>query len=329
MTGVQTCALPIWNGFSINVENKFCYDSIIQILKSNISHGYKEDFEKVQKSLKTTNIEYLLSNLIKLINLGKDLAIINDESLEKMRKLYQLSQEGLIKAITDTNPKYTELNINKLIKITDEINKFNNIFTLNYDTLLYHIIMLHNDKYEKDETEFKFSDYFRYVDSNLVFYECAESPEYKYVYYLHGALFLYKSLNGNYTKVKADESSPLLDVISSRISENKFPIFVCEGETDDKKRYIMEDHYLSFCLRKFKTEGSIVVYGMSFCDSDSHIIEILKQYKSKIAISIFKGNKADKMLIDEKKRIQSKIHKFGEKIKFFDSSTLFNVANVI
>ncbi len=321
--------LLLGNGFAINLHDKFNYISLNKLIESMLTSEHKLMLSKMMIFFKTTNIEYILSNLIDLVNLGKELSIIPDSKLEELRSFYKEVREGLVKAINATNPPYDDLNINALLKVSEEIAEFNNIFTINYDTLLYHIIMLHNDKYNQGHTKYKFSDLFRtYRNRELLFDECEEKDPYKYIYYLHGALFICRNIDYFNHKIVAGEKSKLLGLISHRINSNKLPIFVCEGKHDEKRRYINEDNYLSFCFRKFHKNQTIVIYGMSFGKFDEHIIEIIKKYKNQIAISIYKGNRKDYDIKKEMKDIRIKISSGEKKILFFDSSTLFNVSDV-
>ena len=41
-----------------------------------------------------------------------------------------------------------------------QLNRFNDVFTLNYDLYLYRIILVLNDKYRRDENVRQYSDYF-------------------------------------------------------------------------------------------------------------------------------------------------------------------------
>lgn len=70
--------------------------------------------------------------------------------------------------------------------------------------------------------------------------------------------------------------------------EETVPLFVAEGNAEDKLSTIKSSDYLSFAYGEFaKHKGSLVIFGHGLGESDQHILDAIRKAKpGKIAISI-------------------------------------------
>lgn len=146
------------------------------------------------------------------------------------------------------------------------LSRFELIFTLNYDLLLYWTI-LHAARQHTDG--FAFGDE---IDGFRTFNEGAPCS----THYLHGALHLFcndeletqKRIVTNYT---------IIDDITETIrSHGRLPLFVAEGTTTQKKGRINSVPYLRYCYDKLANiEGSLFVYGHSAQPNDHHIYDAI------------------------------------------------------
>jgi hypothetical protein len=105
------------------------------------------------------------------------------------------------------------------------LSQFDNIFTLNYDVLLYWALM----QDEVDEIRLRPDDGFRHPEDDpdlpYVSWQQAQNAS---VHYLHGALHLFDQETEiiKYTWSKTDKA--IVDQIREALDEDKYPLFVAE-----------------------------------------------------------------------------------------------------
>lgn len=130
--------LLLGNGFSINISNMFNYNSLYEVFLSEAEKHYKTLFQKFE----TTNFELILEHLKHTVTVNKIFDIEFQEINESIQKL----KEGLIQSIKTIHPRQADINHQLLKSLTKQIvTNFNDVYTLNYDLFLYHIIMKSND----------------------------------------------------------------------------------------------------------------------------------------------------------------------------------------
>ena len=233
-------------------------------------------------------------------------------------------RDGLIQAIEAKHPRKTNVNWQQLQTISQAFDNFGDIFTLNYDALLYHIIMIGVDRHTNSSSIRPYNDYFwKRIDSRyLEFQDYQDIKKYKHVYYLHGALFIFKPSSAE-LKIKSYNGDELVECIAHEIAQSKFPLFVSEGSAKDKELAISRSSYLSFALRKLKeTDKSLVIYGTSLSDPDKHIVTAINRRRRNIAYAVYVKDKTQEQLQAELKIIQDRLT-YNIKLEFFDASTLF------
>ena len=124
------------------------------------------------------------------------------------------------------------------------------IYTLNYDLLLYWILM-HDDELldGSDPTiEFSASDGFGNEeddpDADYVVWQGETGAHSAKVHFLHGALHLFDAGNELQKFTWVRTSAPLIDQARAAIEADKFPLFVAEGSSHQKKTKIRHNAYL-------------------------------------------------------------------------------------
>ena len=100
------------------------------------------------------------------------------------------------------------------------------------------------------------------------------------VHYLHGALHLFDRGDEitKYTWSKTDKA--IVDQIREALDEDRFPLFVSEGDSVSKRRRILHNAYLHKALRSFKSccnpaANAIVIFGHSLSKNDNHILRCI------------------------------------------------------
>jgi hypothetical protein len=318
-TKFKEADLLLGNGFSLNFSDRFDYNSLFEEFLSNCSPENRHTFEH----FKTSNFEFILEKLSHAREVNQIFGI----KTSKIEEAIEYLKDGLIKTIQTIHPRAGDIDKERLKGIAAQLDRFNDIFTLNYDLFLYHIIMILLDMHKAATNVRPYSDYFwdRYSTQFLKFVDHQDYPQYKLLYYLHGALFLFQESFDNIFKLrKADDSPELVELIREVIQEGRIPLFVSEGKHEQKMETINRSYYLQFALEKLENaESSLVIFGTSLSDQDQHIVDAINQNKRELAVSIHVGTKSGEAVEEEKYRINKKFAK--HKVKFFNSETLFKL----
>lgn len=273
------------NGFSIACKsNIFSYGSLFERANfGNLSLNAKSafeilnttDFEEVMKALKSA------SQLVNLYsNNDSELAFTLEDDAVKLR-------EVLVNAIALNHPaepaEISEESYNHCVKF---INNFHNIYTMNYDLLLYWTIM-HEDKNRQVYDDGFRSSKAKYED--YVVWEVQKTDN-QNVFYLHGALHLFDAKHKIIKYTWINTGTKLIDQIRDSLEKNMFPLIVAEGKSHQKLSHINHNTYLARCYRSFaKISNSLYIYGHSLADNDEHILRLIEEnYKIKnVFISIY------------------------------------------
>jgi len=147
------------------------------------------------------------------------------------------------------------------------INHFTSIFTLNYDLLLYWIILnaagnAHSDGFGLGGT----------VNGFRTFTETANCN----TYYLHGALHLFLGSQRETRKRVVTTATIINDIADTIRNTGHLPLFVAEGTTIEKMDRINSVPYLRACYDKLrKLSDNLFVFGHSVGENDEHIYDAI------------------------------------------------------
>lgn len=300
-------SLLLGNGFSLMFDQKFDYNSLYDKSKSSFS----EELNVVFEEFETKNFEKIL----RYLELTKKVNRISKIEYSKIDKMIIELKEGKWKSIFESHPKPNEVNKELLISITRKIRFFSKIFTTNYDLLLYYMIMYLSNTFgdmfsEKHE-----------IPHHLKFIEDDDKRE-KYVYYLHGCLFLMEHLDSTSKITKDKSDNDLLDRIKIEFDKPfSVSVFVTEGNSERKLKSIYSNNYLKYCFKSFENDPNetILIYGHSLSEEDNHIVDVLdNNYETCIICLYFSNRKEEQRL---KKSYSSKFN--NANLIFVDSKTVF------
>lgn len=309
------------NGFSVNITPRLRYDSLFDKFLTECQPKGKRIF----RSFGTTNFEIILQKLSNAKDVNRIFGIETSEIEDSVEGL----KDGLVRTIGAVHPRWAETDPVQLERIALELNRFHNVYTLNYDLYLYRIILILKDKRRNDANIGQYSDYFweGYDDNFLCFDTSKKFEGYRHPYYLHGALFLFKESSYDLKLKKANSNEELMEVIENNIREGRMPLFVSEGTYSQKMEAIGQSTYLRFTLDKLKeSESSLVIFGTSLSDPDKHIVDAINRNNRDLAISIHIGTKSKDQLKSIEHYIKSKFP--SHKVRFFNSDTLFHFLNI-
>ena len=280
--------LLLGNGFSIACSETFKYPSLLAAADfssdSRLPEVFKtlgtEDFEKAIRRLQDAS---------RILPIYKNVISGADKMVDEMAGNAEALKSILVSTIANTHPRSNSNFIdfeacrNFLSHFLGRDNEEGNVYTLNYDLLLYWARVnkypyLGNDGFGHDK------------DRNIIW--GSENPQ--TVHYLHGALHLFYTRLG-LQKHTWEWNSPLQKRVQDAISAGNFPLFVAEGESTQKLYKIERNAYLRHCHQNFvekmgQGEGALFIFGHSLSESDSHILNCIVEGKIPMVYVSLRGD---------------------------------------
>ena len=211
------------------------------------------------------------------------------------------------------------------------LKRFDNIFTVNIDPLLYFEIML-----EREEQLYSFCDGFdgdRFIPQAVVTNRLEDKQCARRVYFLHGAWFI----QANYKKEGLNQEPIRTMTFRSEINREKglasppsrslndlfngekelLPLAIIEDRAKTKQYLINESVYLRYCQKQLrKVEGNLLVFGMSFNDNE-HILKVLNDCRAQqIFVSCYDKVGSLEVNRDFYKKMFEKFDSLREKISY-------------
>jgi len=274
--------------------------------------------------LKTTDFEIVMDALRQATKLIRLYSPKNKKLSKRLNKDAKGLKEVLVDAIAGSHPSFPADIPTEAYRFCKKfLNRFNRIYTLNYDLLLYWTAM-------QDEVQppIKCDDGFRTPDDKTAEYVTWE-PENTYqqnIYYLHGGLHIFDAGHEiqKYTWVRTGVR--LMDQIRSALDNELYPLFVAEGSSSQKLEKIRHSDYLSKAYRSFSAiKDPLFIYGHSLADNDKHFLRLIEKGKvSQVFVGLHGNpNKESNMKIILRARsLSTQRGKYNPlSVEFFDSKT--------
>ncbi len=267
------------NGFSISCRpDIFVYGKLFE----------RADFSELSPSAKLAFEALDTQDFEKVIKVLRDASAVltayegaDSDLIEQLRRDADGLREVLVQAIASSHPDWPG-------EITDEEYKscrmflanFDNVYTLNYDLLLYWAVM-----HDEDDIKIKSDDGFRTpeddFDSEYVVWEAGTSRG-QNIWYLHGALYVFDAGTEIQKYTWVNTGQRLIDQIRDALERNYFPLFVAEGASNEKLDRIMHSEYLAKGKRSFSSiQGALFIHGHSLAANDEHFLKTIEKGKIK------------------------------------------------
>lgn len=286
--------LIISNGASVALHQKFRFDSLKE--EAEKLRLFNDDISKLFIEFDTSDFELILRLVwhAKLIN--KHLGIVD----QKLDSAYENIKQALIKVVKEVHCEHSDI-ADQLPQLYQFTKQFRTVVSLNYDLILYWILMYGN----RNEDGHRFKDCFQGSGLFRNNWQDLRNPirkekEVTLSLYQHGNLSIFRDAKNTETKVQRGDFEGLLEVITSQWEDNKIPLFVAEGTGTKKLESIKSSSYLSTIFYEvlpdlITQKANLVIYGWSLGKQESHLVkQIFKNKQSgKVAISIFQNNQEE------------------------------------
>ncbi|UCS93810.1 DUF4917 family protein [Echinicola marina] len=323
--------LLLGNGFSMSYDASiFSYNKLAEFLQNLDNPVLQQLFEII----KTSNFELLmeqLENVAKIANVfGADKNVV-----DKINEASSSLKQSLIEAIKELHPEHVfAVSEEKSKACANFLNSYlegdGNVFTTNYDLLLYWVLMRNNLDKKGDGFGREAEESEEWIPEEEIQWSelrWGKNKESQSIYYVHGALHLFDA-GINIIKEEYTNEHVLLENVKARMKQKEYPIFVTAGNGTEKLSHIRHNNYLSYCYDELSSiSGSLICFGFGFGPYDEHIIGAINKaakgrkdengtfYK---LFSIYIGVYTEKDL----KHIQSIEDKFKCKVNLFDAKTV-------
>lgn len=266
----KTVSLLMGNGFSIAYDsNMFSYNKLAEFIKNIGSINAKKLFN----IFGTSNFELIMEQLDKTLKISEEFGA-NENFIENIKSSTEELKNNLINAVSGLHPEQVfDMSESKSKNCKNFFKLFTKtkgeLFTTNYDLLMYWVLMRNEDIKEFVSDGFGGNDFEGIIWGN--------NKDSQNIHFLHGALQIFD--NGiEIEKETYNGKNYVLDNIKDRIKNNQYPVFVTSGNGDDKLKQIKHNSYLSFCYdRLCNVEDSLVTFGFNFGDYDDHIVKAINK----------------------------------------------------
>jgi len=280
------------NGFSISCRpDIFVYGRLFERADfSDLSPSAKLAFE----ALETQDFE-------KVISVLRDAgALLTAYSGAKTGLIQQLQEDAdglrevLVQTIASSHPAWPgDISDSEYASCRAFLSNFNNVYTLNYDLLLYWAVM-HDADGKKIDSDDGFRTPEDDFESEYVVWE-PETSRRQNIWYLHGALHVFDAgiEIQKYTWINTGQR--LIEQIRDALEMNLFPLFVAEGKSNEKLDRIMHSEYLAKGKRSFSSiQGALFIHGHSLASNDEHFLKVIEKGKIKhIYVGLFGDENSD------------------------------------
>lgn len=312
-------SIILGNGASIAVDSRLHYSSLFEAANSE---GFiTSEVSQIFEHFDTNDFEFVLQALANAHSINSFLGITESKSGEA----YGQVKKSLIQTVDSVHPTFEEVS-DDLLAIATFLKRFDVVFSLNYDLILYWAMLRGNEHFGSNRFKDCFSGEGTFTyENDFLRKPYSGNDGATLVFYPHGSLFLGSNAFGEETKLISD-NKPLTQVIGNRWRLGGIvPLFVSEGDSTRKVRSIRRNGYLNYVFSQelCRSTESLVIYGWSAADQDDHILGAIKQsHPKRVAISIWEGSSDPKNDVYVIRRKVRRVLGLDEnKIEFFSSES--------
>lgn len=274
------------NGFSIACRPSiFLYGRLYE--RADFS-GLSPHVKKVFEALSTQDFERIIKALRDTREVIKVYRSADRALIEELQRDADGLREILVQTIASCHPAWPgEIEEHEYVACREFISHFKNVYTLNYDLLLYWAQM-HTEDGEEPTSDDGFRKPEDDYEAPYVTWEPSNTRG-QNMWFLHGALHLFDAGSETQKYTWANTGVRLIDQVREALSNDYYPIFVSEGSSREKYAKIKHSDYLAKGYRSFcEIGGCLFIYGHSLAKNDEHFLKRIEKGKlKKIYVSIF------------------------------------------
>lgn len=288
------------NGFSIGAHSQFQYGTLYEQAKQA---GLPDHVIELFERYGTTNFELVLRQLDEGQWLAGHYEMHATNPDRDMAADYERLKEVLVEAISASHPAVPDaVGRDRLKACYQFLEAFEEVFTLNYDLLLYWTSLV--------QEPFRFEDGFgREFDTDesyCVFLPSGSSRP--HIYFVHGALHLTTDAGEVRKLVWNTTGIPIMEQVRIDLEAKRYPLVVSEGTSLDKLERIESSSYLSWALRKLENiQGSLFTYGWALSPEDEHLLDAIAKDTAleRVFIGVYgdPGSEANQALFEAAARL--------------------------
>lgn len=302
-------SLLIGNGFSIaQAGGQFSYSTLLE--KSGLQPG--NSVRNLFDSLGTVDFELVMRALqdaakVETAYGAPDRATLFGNDADAVR-------EALIHAVRQVHPGVSfDIPQEQRDQCGALLRNFANVFTVNYDLLLYWVILkmggyTFTDGFGLGQTVGGFRTFSEIGDCNT--------------FYLHGALHLFLGSKRETLKRIVTSGTIISDITDTIRTRQELPLFVSEGTALQKMTRINSVPYLRYCYEKLKClTDTLFILGHSIAENDFHLYDAI--FESNVKKLFICVHRPDENLQGTKERLAQ----FRERnnqiaVEYIDSATI-------
>lgn len=272
------------NGFSIACRpDRFTYGAL---LEEATFDDATVDIPTVFELLGTTDFERII-DLLRLSAALCERYGADADVCEALNHDADVVRDALARVLASRHPDHHwDIEEDEYISVRAFLSHFERVYTLNYDMLLYWSVMQdkgptvsRNDGFAEAEN----------LDAEYVTWYPYDTFSSQRIFYLHGSLHLYDR-GPELAKITWSRTGiPLVDQIRVALEDQRYPLIVTEGTSEDKLDKILHSAYLNHAIRSFKSlKGSLFLYGLSLAPNDEHLLRRIEEGRTAaLYVSIF------------------------------------------
>ena len=255
-------SILIGNGFSRSITDRFAYRHLRDVVRHRLSDTANQFFDQFD----TANFEDVLKRLDDARIIVNGIFGLHDVNIDNLMIEVQSS---LMEAVNSIHPEGPIENALDCDAVNNVLLTYDNVFTTNYDLLLYWCT-------RNSEQGFNVDDYFRLGPFDRVDAATRQRAYPTSILYLHGALFLYAT-NGETRKLHRGGDNILVHGIQQYIESEVYPLCISEGSAEQKLGAIRQNAYLSFAYDSLRNiDGDLHIFGHALDPAiDQHITDAI------------------------------------------------------
>jgi Domain of unknown function (DUF4917) len=314
-------ALLLGNGFSQAWRSStFSYQALFD--RAGIQND--RTLARVFQSLGTHDFEVAIKALLDAAAVAEAFGVGAAQVAEMMTTADRL-REALVEAIASVHPTGPDqLLESEGAACAKFLSKFDDIYTVNYDLLLYWVAMKHQSPTLSHNDGFLNSD-----DPNVKYVVWQYDAKHTSVRYLHGALHLFVGGHELRKLTWCRSGEPLIKQVREQLDDRHFPLYVAEGTSTEKFAKVMQHSYL---LSGFKSLRNItrplVIFGHSIAENDRHVLDAIVRGKiPRVSVGVWGDPKTpeNRQLVHRAKTLATERATLAKAkpltVDFFDSAT--------